>query len=154
MEPDDPRIRELAEDLRRARDDTSPFLLWSGEVSPGDEADAVNILFCKRWWLFTATADLDEIDEQWAVELLTWLFGHTLAYDVKLMPDAQAADFASRFLELLPARRRWFTNGSDRWTGWEPRPNPFDPLTDYTFDTGLVVVADRRAWVAWFTDED
>jgi hypothetical protein len=128
----DPRIGQLVEELAQARGETLPFLVWSGSLPPGDEAEAVNLLFREPWWLFNGGGDLDEIDEDWAVDLLTWLFGHTLAYDVKLMPDATAAELASRFLDLLPNERRWFSNGSERGEGRQPRPSPWDPLTERT----------------------
>jgi hypothetical protein len=150
----DPRIDQLIEELAQARGKTLPFLVWSSPLPPGDEAEAVNLLFCEPRWLFNGGGDLDEIDEDWAVELLTWLFGHTLAYDVKLMPEARAAELASLFLDLLPNERRWFSNGSERGEGWQPRPNPWDPLTEHTFDSGVVAVGDGFAWVAWFTDDD
>jgi hypothetical protein len=154
-EATDPRLAQFAEELAQARGATLPFLVWSGHLPPGDEAtEAVNQLFRRPWWLFTGRGRLNEIDADWAVELLTWLFGHTLAYDAKLMPDTKAAEFAAAFLDLLPNERRWFSNGSERWDELQPRPNPSDPFTEYTFDSGVVAVADGAAWVAWFTDED
>jgi hypothetical protein len=151
----DPRLNELIADLRRARGETFPFLIWSGPLPPaGDGDEAPNHLFRDPWWLFTESGQLDEIEENWAVELLAWLFEHTMAYDTKLMADAEASEFAGRFLALLPNDRRWFSTGTERMSSQDPRPNPSDPLTDHTFDAGVVVVGGGRAWIAWFTDED
>jgi hypothetical protein len=41
----DPRIGQLVEELAQARGETLPFLVWSGSLPPGDEAEAVNLLF-------------------------------------------------------------------------------------------------------------
>ena len=82
---------------------------------------------------------------------LTKAIGHSLAYDIELMPDAKALEFAARFVGLLPTDRRWFSNraehsptGLDEW----------NPLTNYTFDTGVIAAAGDHAWIAWFTEED
>ena len=54
-------------------------------------------------------------------------------------------------MSLVPSPRRWFSNGEDF-----PSTShySFDPATDFTFDMGVVAVANGRAWIAWFTDED
>jgi hypothetical protein len=67
--------------IAQARGKTLPFLVWSSPLPPGDEAEAVNLLFCEPRWLFNGGGDLDEIDENWAVELLTWLAGVLVAPD-------------------------------------------------------------------------
>jgi hypothetical protein len=159
----DPRMTALAQELSQARGETLPFLLWSGALPDAeDELQAVNLLVGEPWWLFKGGShdpegDLAEIDEQWALELLTWLFGHSQACDVELMPAPEAERLARKFTDLVPRPRRWFTNG-DRDDhppeGLHPRPNPSTPLTGHTFDAGLIATHKRRAWLAWFTDED
>ena len=85
--------------------------------------------------------------------MLSWLIGNTLAYDVELMPPAQAAALAAELMSLVPVPRRWFSNGE---VSWLPGGRAWagTPATDSTFDEGLVAVAGDRAWIAWFTDED
>jgi hypothetical protein len=159
---EDPQTAELAAEIEESRGETLPFLIWSGSLpAASDERQAVNLLVREPWWRFTGEAfnpegELDEIDEGWAIELLTWLIGNTMAYDVELIPVTQAAQFAARFVALLPSERRWFTNGDRAAPGdfWYPRPSPWNPLTAHTFDTGVVAAAEERAWIAWFTDED
>lgn len=161
--PADPRMIELAQELGQARGETFPFLLWSGALPAAEDAvEAVNLLVSEPWWLFKGGSydpegDLEEIDEQWAVELLTWLFGHGQAYDTEFMRTSQAERLAGKFTDLVPRPRRWFTNGlrdEDPPEGIHPRPNPSTPLTDHTFDAGVIATHERRAWLAWFTDED
>jgi hypothetical protein len=136
----------------------TPWFIWSGRLpSDGDEEAAVNALVQTGMWRFHGEGELDEIeDEARAIELLTWLFGHRLAGHglSELMPTARASELAGRFVSLLPDRRRWFGND------WDGPPGPPDyisqsnPMTHATFDAGVVAVADGRAWIAWFTDED
>jgi hypothetical protein len=66
------------------------------------------------------------------------------------MSRAQATELALRFVSLVPERHRWFTN----FEGQLGEAWASTPLTDYTFDAGFIAVAEGRAWVAWFTDED
>ena len=93
-------------------------------------------------------------------ELVHW---HAEAYETELMPPARATELAEKFISLLPERRRWFGN---EWVRLEDlaglgplgteltHPDASHPCTYRTFDAGLIAVADGRAWIAWFTDED
>jgi hypothetical protein len=93
LEPDDPRVAELADELDRAGGVTFDWrLLWSGPLlGDGDAATEAVTLLRKRWWHFNGEAKLIEIDEESALELLAWLFGYSLAYESELMPPERAA---------------------------------------------------------------
>ena len=209
--PDDPGVAALAGELDAARGAVPPWLIWSGPLpTDGDDHAAATALVRERWWEFNGRGRLDEIEEQSALELLTWVVGHALENNTEVMPDDRASELAAEFVSLLPKRRRWFGNS---WNG-PPFPRPqfdaeeyaqtdwdevaetlrsklsdfpeewFDAtklkeaaretldlyasegiepesdvrswngLTDHVWDTGVVAVAEGRAWIAWFTDED
>ena len=64
----------------------------------------------------------------------------------------QASELTAKYVALMPTVRRWFSNSND--FGGDERGYSFDPATDLVFDIGFVTVAEDRAWIAWFTDED
>lgn len=159
-EPDDARVAALAAEIGRAMrwGDTDHWLLWSGALlGDGDAASEATALVRRRWWLFNGDfnreQELDEIDETSAAEMLSWLIGNTMAYDTELMAPERAAAFAAEFMSLVPVPRRWFANGE---VSWLPGGRAWagNPATDFTFDEGIVAVAEGRAWIAWFTDKD
>jgi hypothetical protein len=153
--PDDPAVAERARDVARARRGGMPCLVWSGPLPEArGTTDGVNRLVARRWWLFNGEGQVDEIDPGWARELLVWSIQHAEARRTELMPRSTADELAERFVALAPSPTLWFTNGRDRWPRHVPRPNPWNPLTDYSFDTGVVAAGQGRALIAWFTDHD
>ena len=152
-ESDDPRVTALAAEIGEARGDTFPWLVWSGPLlGEGEAATEATALVRRRWWEFNGEGELVEIDEDSAVDALTWLVGNTLAYDSELMTFERAAELTAKYVALMPIPRRWFANSDDftlRGSHYS-----FDPATDFVFDIGFVAVAEGRAWIAWFTDED
>jgi hypothetical protein len=38
--------------------------------------------------------------------------------------------------------------------GIESDVRSWNGLTDHVWDTGVIAVAEGRAWIAWFTDDD
>ena len=155
---DDPRVAALAAEISCRFGGADDWLLWSGGLlGDGDALTEATALVRRRWWRFNGDFNpnrcLREIDEASAAGVLSWLIGNTLAYDVELMPPAQAAALAAELMSLVPVPRRWFSNGE---VSWLPGGRAWagTPATDSTFDEGLVAVAGDRAWIAWFTDED
>ena len=131
--------------------------MWSGSLlGDGDAANEATALLRRRWWHFNGDfevgTDILEVDEESAAKVLSWLVGNTMAYDVELMTPERASALSADFMSLVPTPRRWFTNGDEL----PPRGGVYswNPATDFTFDAGVVAVADGRAWIAWFTDED
>ena len=152
-EPDDPRVTALAAEIAEARGNTFPWLIWSGPLlGEGEAATEATALVRRRWWDFNGEGKLDEIDEDSAIDALTWLVGNTLAYDSDLMTFERASELTANYVALMPTGRRWFAN-TDDFSGRDSNYS-FDSATDFTFDIGYVTVADGRAWIAWFTDED
>jgi hypothetical protein len=128
---DDPRVAALAAEISRRIGAADDWLLWSGGLlGDGDALTEATALVRRRWWRFNGDFNpnrcLHEIEEGSAAGVLSWLIGNTLAYDVELMPPAQAAAFAAELMSLVPAPRRWFSNGKGSWLpgGGELGPAP------------------------------
>lgn len=96
---------------------------------------------------------LDEITAAAAGQVLRRVLNHDLAYDAEIMPEDLASDHARRVIDTLPEAARWWTNGD---LGLRDRRSPagWTPLSDATFDTGVIGVSDTHILVAWFMDED
>lgn len=71
-----------------------------------------------------------------------------LAYDVPLMTHAQARALAHRFLASFGDGALFVTNGD------LTRGGRWFPLTDATFDTGVIGISARRVGLLWVEDED
>ena len=91
-----------------------------------------------------------EIDCTTAAATLCYTLSHDLAYDSREIPDEDAKELTKDFLGLFDQEPRYFTSGridADGLRSW-------NPLTNATFDTGIVVVDDLRIGIAWCHDED
>lgn len=74
-----------------------------------------------------------------------------LAYDSPIMPEEVALDLATRIVRFFGPAAIFYTNQSQaegQSTG------SWDPVTDATFDTGIIAVGVTRVGVVWFMDED
>jgi hypothetical protein len=100
-----------------------------------------------------------EIDEPSARLLARRILHQDLAYNAELIPLARAEELASRFLDQFGPDARYLTNGS-----WHLPPvaladrvvqgPSWDPVTDATFDTGVLVLGSRCSGCLWVEDED
>jgi hypothetical protein len=79
------------------------------------------------------------------------------AYGAELMSAVDATSLADEFLDRFDATAQFYTNGTfpqqtephtDGWAG------SWDPITQATFDTGVVAVDERAAGLLWVEDED
>ena len=74
------------------------------------------------------------------------------------MPLAEAAELATAFFDLAPEPHSYFTNGE--WTHVLDAPDPvatlngWDPISDATFDAGIICIGDGMAALLWVEVED
>ena len=61
------------------------------------------------------------------------------------------APLATKEVDVLPGSARWWTNGDVALRG---HLATWTPLSEATFDTGVIGVGDEHVLVAWFMDED
>jgi len=99
------------------------------------------------------TADaalLVEHDKKSAFCILRELLWKDMAYESECMPKSQAEEIASYVLQQhsIP-ESKYFSNGD-----WSKRES-WNPLTESTFDAGLVVTGGNGTYFCiWFQDED
>lgn len=92
-----------------------------------------------------------EITEASARRLVHLVLHRDLAYHEEAMPDSRAAELADRFFAPFGPLARYFTNGTFHEN---PRQARWKPVTDSTFDTGVLVIAPTCSWCLWVEDED
>jgi hypothetical protein len=81
--------------------------------------------------------DLEAVDADTARGLLAHVLQFDLAYGGELIDRDTAARLAHAVIEFLPAPVRWWTNGT---IGLPGDGGVWNPLTDATFDTGVIGV--------------
>jgi hypothetical protein len=99
------------------------------------------------------------IDEHAAHRLVRLILHKDLAYQAEVMPEARAVELANLFLQQFGSGARYYTNGTFHeerrqvseavWSGAS-----WDPVTQATFDTGVLVIAPRCSGCLWVEDED
>ncbi|HEY0931214.1 MAG TPA: hypothetical protein VGE27_14935 [Gemmatimonas sp.] len=99
-------------------------------------------------WIEVSAAD--------AQAIVTALLHRDLAYGAELMSLASAADLATPLFDAVPEPHAYFTNGD--WVmnpnGGEATLRGWNPISDATFDSGVVCLGAGRAAVFWVQDED
>jgi hypothetical protein len=91
-----------------------------------------------------------------AIRVLRNILPYDLAYRAEIMPSELAAELADRFCAPVPAAIRYLTNGTWRAGPSDDleAPSSWCPITDATFDAGIVAVGESYLAVVWVEDED
>ncbi len=92
-----------------------------------------------------------EVSKENAKAVLVSTLAHDMAYNCSLMPLADAAALAEEFIASFREDARYFTN---RDPDTPPSYRSWNPVTDFTFDTGILVLSHGVVGCAWFMDED
>jgi hypothetical protein len=87
-----------------------------------------------------------EITATAARALIEQVLSRDLAYRAAVMSAERAAELAERFLPQFGDRAKYFSNGSCHG-GWIP-------VTDATFDTGVLIIGTDCSGCLWVEDED
>jgi len=82
-----------------------------------------------------------------AIAELATILEHDLAYDVRCMSHDQAVALATEFVEAVGMDCRFVTNSAADRATWSP-------ISDTTFDTGVVAESTSLRGICWFEDED
>lgn len=153
-------VAELIESIRRERRYGVVTCAVEEGMAPGSSMtqalDAIDALVA-RHGLKGIGQDWVEVPYADAVAHLTAVLHRDMAYYSEIMPRGRAGELAERFLGLF-AGGRFFTNSEDGPRQQPPPSLPWSwgssPLTDATFDTGVVAVAAGRTGQLWVEDED
>ncbi len=86
-----------------------------------------------------------------AVALVASILHKDMAYSHPLMAEERAKELAERFLEQFGAEAKLYSNG---WTGSETESTGWNPATDATFDTGVLIIGNDHSGCIWVEDED
>jgi len=93
---------------------------------------------------------LSQVTRAEAIEILVALLSAGMAYGESRVPEAEAPSLAEEILLMIStAPKVIYSNGNwARHKGW-------NPMTDSTFDSGLVVESEQDEYgCVWFRDED
>lgn len=93
------------------------------------------------------------IDRDAASSIISNLLHLDLAYRVQVMPFSEAQQGAQLIIGLFNNDAQFFTNGD-----WSANPKErlqhWMPLTQHTFDSGIVACDDEHVACFWVADED
>lgn len=109
-----------------------------------------------------------EIDQSEAHQIILLILSQDLAYNSEIMEVEFAESLTSRFLNLFSDSARYFTNGNFRTYYLDHMGDTFQPLkkttphafggwmplTEATFDTGVVCFDENYIALIWVEDED
>jgi hypothetical protein len=99
-----------------------------------------------------------EIDATAAQRLVQFVLNQDMAYNAEIIPMPRAAELAERFLDQFGINgARFYTNGVFResndpsltWPGAS-----WNPATEATFDTGVLIISPTCSGCLWVEDED
>ena len=97
-----------------------------------------------------------EIDRERATTILRSLLERDLAYDSDADSAPIAEELSRQFVQEFSDGARFFTNGEwheDNPTNGRP-VGVWTPVTESTFDAGILVLHDHRVGAFWLEDED
>ena len=94
------------------------------------------------------------LEQARACQVASDVLWHDLAYRFEIMDRLQAEELSRDFLTHFAPDARFFSNFASMGAEVEVLENGWNPLTDATFDTGIVVVDQNRVGILWVEDED
>jgi len=83
-----------------------------------------------------------------ADRVVTHILPVSMAYGVKIMSPAKAADLWQQFMMVFEGQDATFV------TNLDPSLDSWAPATDATFDMGVLVMGTTRVGCLWVEDED
>lgn len=93
-----------------------------------------------------------QINQEQAKKILTAVLNKDLAYSQESMKLADAQKLADKFISFFQNNCQFFTNAE--FTSNYSRLLEWNPITEATFDSGVVIVSNERIGLLWLEDED
>jgi hypothetical protein len=95
-----------------------------------------------------------EIDEWEATSIIALVMNKDMAYSTEILPVHEARELAEGFMRQFRGEKaKYYTNGTFGKPGLFSG-NTWNPATAATFDTGVIVVAQKSVGCVWVMDED
>ncbi len=94
------------------------------------------------------------IDEQTARHLMTYILSKDLAYEISLSSEPIAFELSDYFFHYFSDDPVYVTNADVDVQSGDVRLSSWSPITQATFDAGVVVVDKKKIGLIWVEDED
>ena len=104
-------------------------------------------------------ANYRQVAKAEAIEILTRILHKDMAYDSEIMPRQIAAELSASFLQdFADDSTVFFTNidySREGEISQDTRIGPsWNPVTNATFDAGVIAISETRSACLWVEDED
>lgn len=153
---------DLAWELRAARACGQTWT-WAGSRPAGTDGEVIAAYLRTFMWPFPADpgwtfsgrdGELRLLTQDEALTTLSNCLQRGLAYDAELMSAQRASQLAAMFIGLLSPGAAWWTNVLSEWRSGSTALSTLNPLTDLTYDTGVIGLDQDSFAIAWFAEED
>jgi hypothetical protein len=148
------RLEQQAEVLHEATDERCGLVSMELGPAQGPPPECLNAI--ARQGGFKPPPHWVELATERAREVLAALLHRDMAYRSETLPREEAERIAAGFLDLFGRPVRCYSNSD-----WEPdQPGGilqlahWNPISDSTFDSGVVATDGVAAGLLWFEDED
>lgn len=104
--------------------------------------------------------NLDKVTRNIASQIIISLLHKDMAYEAKIMKMSEAKEFANHFFSffdkdaLYYSNSDWNKNKYSKDEKFKFGLGAYNPLTDSTFDSGVIICDSKKIGIAWFQDED
>jgi hypothetical protein len=100
-----------------------------------------------------------QTDEPTARRVVHGILHKDMAYNSEIMSEARASELTALFFEQFGDGAKLFTNGTFHEERRQLSPTvwsgpSWDPVTEATFDTGVLIIGPRISGCLWIEDED
>lgn len=153
-------LKSLREKIIRLGRKAGVFHLLKSDLTEFDTRQIPTLLdsFVTRFGFLGINDRWNEIEFLNARRIMFRIVRTDLAYDLPQVPEEVANTLVEEIIKTLDADvgSRYFTNGEyykpiSRAPGIGPS---WQPITNATFDSGVVVLADQSIGLVWVEDED
>ncbi|WP_432339186.1 hypothetical protein [Bacillus tequilensis] len=94
------------------------------------------------------------VSEQTARNLMTYILSKDLAYENSLSSEPIAFELCDYFFHCFSDDPVYYTNADVDVQSGDVRLSSWSPITQATFDAGLVVIDKKKIGMFWVEDED
>ncbi|WHX39765.1 hypothetical protein QNH36_19255 [Mesobacillus sp. AQ2] len=95
-----------------------------------------------------------KVDKNEAQRILEYILSFDMAYDTELDAKPEAKTLSSYFLSIFHRKAAFFTNGYFEEDAGSYRLRGWTPITDSTFDTGILAIDKYKIGILWAEDTD